>query len=662
MSGEVRIGVDTGGTFTDAVALDGGTLRSWKLPSTPSAYERAVLDGARQVAETHPAEFIHSTTVATNALLEGKGARVALVATRGFADLLEIGRQARPDLYALFPEKPPSVVPRERRFELTERVNARGEVIEPLSETELEELPARLRAAGIESVAVVFLFGFLFPDHERKVGAHLRAQGFEVSLSHEVLPEFREVERASTTVANAGVGPVMKAYLSRLAHGAADAKLAPIRIVRSNGGTLPPAEAGAFAVQTLLSGPAAGVMGAMEVARAGDPERPVNLITFDMGGTSSDVALIRGRPQVSTELSLGDSPIAVPMINIHTVGAGGGSLARVDEGGALRVGPESAGADPGPACYGRGGGATVTDAYVVLGHLHPDRFLQGRMVLDVDAAREAMRRLGEGMGGETPEAAARGVLRVANVNMENAIRVISVRRGHDPGDFTLVGFGGAGGLHVFALAESLGIHRVLVPRHPGVLSALGAAAAPPRRDAGRTVMRLWNDEAIEACARVRDELIRGISQRIREDGDSSSRWTFRTSLDMRYRGQSHELTVEPGEGGLAHADRAFQAQHRERYGTADPDAALEVVTVRVEAVCPVPPVDWPEIDRGPARVLKGVDWIRRGDLRGGDRLEGPCVVVEDFHTVVLPIGWRIDLDRIGNLVGQKHGESPEKIP
>lgn len=651
--GGLRIGVDTGGTFTDVLAMEEGRLRSWKLPSTPGVYERAVLQGAAEVAEGTPAELIHSTTVATNALLEGKGARTALVATRGFADLLEIGRQARPDLYALFPQKPPPVPPRDLRFELTERVNARGEVVEALSEAELEGLPEVLRAAGVESVAVVFLFSFLRPDHERQVGEVLRARGFEVSLSHEVLPEFREVERASTTAANARVGPVMQAYLTRLARGAEAARLSPLRIVRSNGGTLSPSAAGTFAVQTLLSGPAAGVRGAMEVARAGDPDRPCNLITFDMGGTSTDVALIQGRPQVSTELRLGDMPIAVPMYHIHTVGAGGGSLARVDEGGALRVGPESAGAEPGPACYGRGGGPTVTDAHVVLGHLHPDRFLRGRMRLDVEAAREAMRRLGEAMGGEPPEAAARGVLRVANVAMENAVRVISVRRGYDPGGFTLVGFGGAGGLHVFALAEALGIPRVLAPRHPGVLSALGAAFAPPRRDAARTVMLPWSGRAVEACERVCDALKQELRKGIEAEGGEAADWEFRLSLAMRYRGQSHELTVELDDGGVAGADRAFEARHRERYGTADPEAVPEVVTVRVEAEWPVTPAAWPEFPRGGGRTITGREWIRREDLRGGDRLVGPCVVVEDFHTLVLPSGWSLRPDRIGNLVGTR---------
>ncbi|MGA0369990.1 MAG: hydantoinase/oxoprolinase family protein, partial [Kiritimatiellia bacterium] len=492
-----RIGVDTGGTFTDVAGLVEGRLEAWKLPSTPAAFEEAVLEGALIVSAGRTAQLIHSTTVATNALLERKGARAALVTTAGFRDVLEIGRQNRPELYALFPRRNPPLIPRERRFEVEERVSAEGEILQPLDPACFPALLRELQRVKAESVAVVFLFSFLRPEHERMLGAFLREAGFRVSLSHEILPEFREYERSSTTVINAFVQPAMAAYLERLQTRARPQKLENLHIMQSNGGTLTPSRAGELAVNTLLSGPAAGLKGAMALAAASDLLPDLRLITFDMGGTSTDVSLLDGQICLSSELKLEGFPVGVPMVDVHTVGAGGGSVARIDSGGALQVGPESAGAVPGPAAYGRGGPATVTDAHVVKGNLRAENFLQGRMTLDAEASRRVMEALGKEMGGRSAEAAAEGVLRLVNVHMENAIRVISVQRGYDPADFTLMGFGGAGGLHVFALAEALNMPRVMVPCHPGVLSALGAALSPLRREAGRTLMRRWEPEIQE---------------------------------------------------------------------------------------------------------------------------------------------------------------------
>ncbi|MCC5847155.1 MAG: hydantoinase/oxoprolinase family protein [Verrucomicrobia bacterium] len=650
----LRVGVDTGGTFTDVLALEDGVLRSYKLSSTPGNFEQAVLEGAGEVTRGEAFDLVHSTTVATNALLERKGAKTALITTGGFKDLLEIGRQARPKLYDLMPRPVAPLVPRELRFELPERVGADGSVLVPLDLDPLNEIIATLRREQVASVAVLFLFSFLAPEHECRVGEKLEAAGFSVSLSHRVLPEFREVERGSTTVVNAYVRPVMEVYLKQLAEGAGQLGAKSLRIVQSNGGCLTPERAGSEAVQTLLSGPAAGVLGACTAAKAGGQD--LNLITFDMGGTSTDVALIRGEPVVSTEQVLGGFPVGVPMVDVHTVGAGGGSIAAVDSGGALTVGPGSAGAYPGPACYGNAEDPTVTDAHVVLGHLRPEAFLQGRMHLDAARSRTALAKLGEHMGSLDAEAAARDVLRLVNTTMEAAIRVISVQRGHDPVDFTLVGFGGAGGLHVFALAEALNMKRVLVPCHPGVLSALGAVATPMRHETSQTVMQAWTPETVADLQGILDGLKNDLVDRFSADGVDVSVLDFVPMLEMRYRGQSHELCVSLGSGELSEAAEAFHKLHRKRYGHADPDEPVEVVTLRLRGQAPNPEVPLPELaerregDSLP-EVSSGV--VRRDRLRRRDVVEGPALILEDFSTILVPAGWRVFPDRVGNLVGER---------
>ncbi|MGV3721075.1 MAG: hydantoinase/oxoprolinase family protein, partial [Actinomycetota bacterium] len=484
----MAVGVDIGGTFTDFVVADGARLTVHKEPSTPHDPSEAFLRGLTALGVLPPARIVHGSTVATNAVLERRGARAALLTTAGFRDLLEIGRQTRRELYSFTPTKPLPLIPRERCFEVRERVDKHGAVLEPLGEVELDRVLDAVVASGAESLAVVFLFSFVNPEHERRVGERAQARGLQVSLSCEVIPEYREYERASTTAANAYVAPLMDRYLARveqrLAEWAGDAPFGRLQIMQSNGGIISPDTARREAVRTVLSGPAGGVVGASRIARDAGFGR---IVTFDMGGTSTDVALVDGWPVTSTEGSISELPIRVPMLDIHTVGAGGGSIARLDPAGGLRVGPESAGADPGPAAYGRGEAATVTDANVVVGRYDLSQILGGRLTLDADRARRAVRSVAEGPD-LSPDDLAAGIIRVANVQMARAIRRVSVERGHDPRDFCLVAFGGGGPLHACDLAEETGIPTVLIPRFPGALSALGMLLTDIRKEYSRTVM------------------------------------------------------------------------------------------------------------------------------------------------------------------------------
>ena len=484
----MRVGVDTGGTFTDFVQWDGERLLTHKIRSTPDDPSRAILAGLPAAAR----ELVHGSTVATNALLERKGARTALVATAGFEDMLEIGRQNRRSLYDWLDAGRRPLVERELRFGLPERVRADGSVETALSAEAVERLASQLRQAGAESVAVCLLHSYAAPQHERMVGEALRARGFFVSLSSEILPEYREYERASTTAVNAYVSPKMAGYLGRLAASVPNA--ARLRVFQSNGGSMSAAQAGAEAVRTVLSGPAGGVQGAVAVAKAAGFER---LISFDMGGTSTDVALHDGRFEHAAETELADCPLRVAMLDIHTVGAGGGSIAWFDAAGALRVGPESAGAEPGPVCYGAGDRITVTDANLFLGRIDPERFLSGQMRLDERRARRAMAEMAQ-RAGVSPAELARAIIATANSNMERAIRRISVERGKDPRGLALVAFGGAGPLHACELAERLDMRTVLAPRHAGVLSALGMLTADFVRDSSASLLDRPADEVFEA--------------------------------------------------------------------------------------------------------------------------------------------------------------------
>jgi N-methylhydantoinase A len=650
------LGIDTGGTFTDFVLADNGRLRVHKVLSTPQAPEQAIVQGIRDLGVAlDDLTVVHGSTVATNAVLEGKGARTVLVTNRGLADLLTIGRQARAALYDLQPPPVAAPVPAELCLETGGRLAADGAEVEPLVAEDLAVLRRRLQALAPEAVAIDLLFSFLDDRHERAVATAV-PDGVFVSRSSEVLPEYREYERGVATWLNARVGPLVQGYLQRL-----DAAVAPavVTVMQSSGGTMAAAEAGRRGVHMLLSGPAGGLMGARFVGRAAGRGR---LLTFDMGGTSTDVALIEGGVRLTSEGSVAGYPVAVPMVDMHTIGAGGGSIAGVDAGGLLTVGPQSAGADPGPACYGRGGtGPTVTDANLVLGRLRPDAFLGGRMALDVAAARTAVGTVAEGLG-LTLEAAAEGIVRLANEHMAAALRVISVQRGIDPRGFALMCFGGAGGLHVCALAEALGINEALVPVHGGVLSALGMLVAPRSRQLSRTLGVPLDGVDVEMIdARLAELSAQGRAALV-DEGVSEAAITEARSLDLRYVGQSYTLNV-PWQGASASA-AAFHAAHRERYGH-DLDEAVELVNVRVAVHGPEPELNLEPLSGGPAaeprqRVrLYGVDdevaVYARADLRAGQRVAGPALVTETVATAYLASGWVADVEASGTLVLTRSG-------
>ncbi len=651
-----RLGVDVGGTFTDLVALVDGGLVTAKVPSTPKDQASGVVH-AIEAARTAPgsaASFVHGSTVATNALLERRGARTALVATEGFRDVLEIGRQNRPALYDLTRDRPPALVPRELRFTVRERMGPDG-VLVPLDEGSLGAAVDACRAAEVEAVAVCLLFGFLHPDHERKVGAALREAlpDVHVSLSCEVLPEFREYERCSTTVCDSYLTPRLADYLRSLARQVEALGLPAPLVMQSSGGAAGIEAAAAHAASSILSGPAGGVVGAAWVAGLSGFH---DLLTFDMGGTSTDVApVLGGAVQTTTESVVAGVPVKLPMVDVHTVSAGGGSIAWVDEGGALRIGPRSAGADPGPAAYGRGGDEpTVTDANLFLGYLPDGAELGGEVRLDRGRAEAALRRVG-GRAGLDVHQAALGIVRVADAEMTRALRVISIERGLDPRELTLVAFGGAGGLHACALAQELGIGRVLAPRAGGVLSALGLAISDVRRDDVRPFLaELGAADPAEVESRFTE-----MERRAREQLDDDPRLTLTRLADARYQGQSFELTV--GAEDLKGLAGRFHAGHERRYGYRMEDETVELVNLRLIATVPG---GKPELREGPPR-LQAVpgrrrasfdgDWHevnvhQRADLGVGSRVRGPAVVELAESTVVVRPGWRGTVDEVGTLV------------
>lgn len=646
-----RLGVDTGGTFTDFVCYDGERLHVHKCLSTPDAPEHAVLAGLEAFGVARAGlQVVHGSTVATNAVLEGRGARTAFVSNRGFADLLAIGRQARPALYELRPQRGPAPVPPQLCLETGGRLGGDGTVVEDLTGADRRALRADLRRLAPEAVAVCLLFAFRDARFERAIEA-LVPPGVFVSRSSAVLPEYREYERAVATWLNARVGPLMARYLARL-----EAALAPARVavMQSSGLTCDAAQAGRRAVHLLLSGPAGGLAGARATAAAAGLKQ---LLTFDMGGTSTDVALVDGEPRLTSDGRIGPWPVAVPMADIHTIGAGGGSVATVDAGGALQVGPRSAGARPGPACYGLGGReATVTDAHVVLGRLPRHLRLAGHLTLDAAAAHAALARLAGALGLDSAEAAAAGVLRVANEHMAQALRAVTVRRGLDPRRFVLACFGGAGGLHVCELAAELGIRQALVPAHPGVLSALGMVVAAPGRQLSRTVGRPLAALDDAALASVFAELAARGEAELAAEGIDAGRIERRPSLDLCYRGQSAPLNVPFA--GLAEAGAAFHAEHERRYGHRL-DLPVEVINVRLGLRAPAAGLPMTVAaaakPAGTARVrVHGlrvpVPVHERAALGGGRALAGPGIVVEPGATVWLAPGWRARVDRAGNLL------------
>jgi len=631
-TGEI-IGADVGGTFTDVVMWDGVQIATAKVPTSVQQGE-AVVAAASELSDGVEA-FIHGTTTATNALLQHAGARTLLSTSPGFEDVIEIGRQDRPSLYDPFADRAEVLVQREDRSAGVDGV----------------------QLDRYESVAVSLLYSFDDPGPERAIRdrVHEIAPELEVSLSSEVAPEFREFERTSTTVLNAYLQPMVAAYFADFQQRVSDAALAErVSVMRSSGGLISTERAAQLPASILLSGPAAGAVAAASLASALVRDR---VVSFDMGGTSTDVSLCPGAPLHTRELEIGGQPVAIPVIDIHTVGAGGGSLARIDPGGALRVGPESAGADPGPICYGKGGaGVTVTDAHVWLGRLPSDAFLGGERTLDRSAVEPHLRNLADGLGTNL-EVAAEGILAVADAAMERALRVISVERGHDPADFTLVAFGGAGGLHATHLAERLGTHDAIVPPRPGLLSAYGMLAADVTREVSRTVLiSTASAHAHESIESVFTELEQAAVAAMAEEGVPEDRLLLWQWVDARYERQSFELRVPAQDW-----DTRFHELHETRYGYQRPETPVEAVTLRSVASAPGPPLD---LERTPHKrdsppieqtqvYLEGqwreVDRVWRDDLSPEQTLAGPALVLEYSATTWVPGGWGLEVDEWGNL-------------
>ena len=720
----MRIGIDTGGTFTDVVRLDERGIAVYKLRSTPDDPSRAILAGIAAVSgreeratananagglhyaqdddqrHENSVEITHGSTVATNAVLERKGARVALLTTAGFEDVLLIGRQTRAALYDFQVKAPRPLIEPGMTFGVKERTGADGKAVEALTAVEVSRIVRLVTAAKPDAVAVCLLHSYANGAHEAMLAGALEEAGYSVSISSVVLPEYREFERWSTTAVNAYVTPLMASYLGRLEDGLyladedcgnpsgiankvpgpigsvqgleADSfaslrndskrdSTSPLRIMQSNGGSISAGEAKRAAVQTILSGPAAGAVGAQAVAAASGFHR---VITFDMGGTSTDVSLIDGVLGTTNDSIVGDFPVRLPMLDIHTVGAGGGSVAYVDGGGSLRVGPRSAGAEPGPACYGKGTELTVTDANLLLGRLDPEYFLGGRMSLDIPRARRVAAELGGRLGlGE--RALAEGVVRIANANMERAIRVVSVQRGHDPRDFCLLAFGGAGGLHACALAESLEMRTVLIPQHSGVLSALGMLLADVTRDYSASVLQ-GTGEVTEAALEARLAPLRlRASAELEREGFVEADILLEASLDMRYKGQAYELSVPLTPDFAA----AFHRRHHQLYGYANVARATEIVQLRLKAtgrtdkpaLAPEAvvgePVAAPAAKAERRTVFDGAEFAtpvwHRDELAPGMHGAGPAIVITGESTNVIGPGWQWRIDAAGTLVATR---------
>ncbi|MYK18986.1 hydantoinase/oxoprolinase family protein, partial [Candidatus Poribacteria bacterium] len=668
-----KIGVDTGGTFTDIVMHTNDSLFTHKVLSTPQNPAHAVIQGVGEILHKHDttaeeAEIVHGSTVATNALLERRGARIALVTTKGFEDVLEIGRQSRPDLYDFFVERAAPLVPAARRFGISERTLHTGEIQTEIETDELDALATQLATLEPDAIAICFLFAYVSPKNERIVAEHLSAR-FEipVSCSHEVLPEYREYARFSTTVANAYIRPTLERHLSTLI----ESKQFPksFRLMLSNGGSV---SARTFhgrshaenllyrgesaGIGTVLSGPAGGVLGAYQIAKTAGYNQ---IITFDMGGTSTDVSLCDQGISLTTESTISGLPIKVPLIDIHTVGAGGGSIATVDTGGALRVGPESAGANPGPICYGNNGeNITVTDANLFLGRIAATQFLGGAMSLDIHKPRAYIEKFASHLG-ISPLQAADGILKVANAAMERAIKVISVERGFDTRDFTLVSFGGAGGLHAAFMAENLGIGTVLIPPNGGLLSAYGMLFADVIKDYSQTVLWQLEKDSDEALAKALDAgfdaLLTRAENEMKTEGFTPDQLKVNRSLDMRYAGQSYELNI-PYHLGIGVTNPShnigaeiqtlvekFHAAHAQRFGYARTDAPAEMVNLRLTAIGetdkpPIQAVPLADTDAAKAFTIQSpvifegealpTDFYRREALQPGNRIAGPAIVTE----------------------------------
>ena len=672
-----NIGVDTGGTFTDIVMRIDGDLFTHKVLSTPQNPAHAVIQGVDEIlrlynTDAEQLEIVHGSTVATNALLERRGARIALVTTKGFEDILEIGRQARPSLYDFFVERPAPLVPADRRFGISERTLHTGEIQTEIELSNLDALASKLSTLELDAIAICFLFAYVNPQNEQIVAEHLARLRIPISCSHAVLPEYREYARFSTTVANAYIRPTLERHLSTLI----ESKQFPksFRLMLSNGGSVSARNFESAGIRTVLSGPAGGVLGAYQIAKTAGYNQ---IITFDMGGTSTDVSLCNNGISLTTESTISGLPIKVPLIDIHTVGAGGGSIATVDAGSALRVGPESAGADPGPICYGNNGeNITVTDANLYLGRIAATQFLGGAMSLDVDKPSAYVEKFAARLG-IPPLQAADGILKVANAAMERAIKVISVERGFDTRDFTLVSFGGAGGLHAAFMAENLGIGTILIPPNGGLLSAYGMLFADVVKDYSQTV--LWRFEKrseddgslIEALNTGFNALLTRAEDEMKAEGFTPHQLKVNRSLDMRYEGQSYELNIScfiekhdrPNE--IEALVEEFHAAHAQRFGYARTDAPVEVVNLRLTAIgetdkpliqaLPVVGADASEAFtvQNPV-IFEGetlpTGFYRREALRPGNRIVGPAIVTEFSATTVIPPDFSAVVDAYQNLI------------
>ena len=681
-----RVGVDAGGTFTDICIFDesDGRVAVWKVASTPDDPSRGIVAGVEEAlrraspnGDARPAAsvsyFGHGTTVATNALIQHRGVATGLVTTEGFRDLLEIRRQKRPDLYDFFADKPPTLVPRDLRIEVPERVRHTGAVETPLDEATVRAAARKLRAAGVAAVAIAFLYSFVRPEHEQTAKRILQEELPDafICASHEVAPEFREFERLSTAVVNAYLGPVMKRYIERLGARLADLGMgAAPHMTQSNGGVIGFAAAAAMPVRTVLSGPSTGVVGAQAVGRAAGL---TDLITFDMGGTSTDVALLKdGIARLASEATVHGYPLKAPMLDIHTVGAGGGSIAYVDAGGLLKVGPGSAGADPGPVCYGRGNAEpTVTDANVVLQTLNPTHLLGGRMAVRQDLARAAIDKLAHKLGLSLMQTA-QGIVSVVTANMARAIRVISVQRGHDPRDYTLVAFGGAGPLHAARLARELDIARILVPRSPGILCAMGLLLTDLRADFATTRLLPLASDAVSEIAAAFDALDERAAAWFAQESIEHGQRRLARTVDMRYAGQNYELAVPLPDGPITGRTldllaEGFAAAHQRMYGFLAEEEPVQLVTFRVEATGLVAKATLAQAPMsgadasGAIRARRDV-WIAEEErslpcpvydrdlLRPGNRLPGPTIVEQmDATTLVLP-GMTAHVDAYLNLI------------
>ncbi|MBF0471610.1 MAG: hydantoinase/oxoprolinase family protein [Gammaproteobacteria bacterium] len=659
------LGIDTGGTFTDFILLKEGQLTVHKVLSTPEAPELAILQGLKALGlQDEKVKIVHGSTVATNAALEGKGVRTLYITNHGMGDLLTIGRQTRRELYQLQPQKPLPPVPKDLILETGGRIGADGTLLEPLTMEDLATIRRETARLQPEAVVINLLFSFLDDRYERAIAQEIPPAIF-VSRSSAVLPEIREYERGITTWINGWIGPRVQGYLQRLQQALPEAKLS---VMESSGMTVSASEAGERAVHMLLSGPAGGLAGAKAVAaQAGRGD----ILTFDMGGTSTDVASIAGEIELTTEGRIGPYPVAVPMVNMHTIGSGGGSIVRVDSGGMLLVGPESAGADPGPACYGRGGRLpTVTDANLILGRLLPDAFLGGQFRLDTAAATAAMQPIAAAISSSI-EATAEGVIAIANEQMGRALRVISVERGIDPRDTTLVSFGGAGGLHVTALAQSLGCRQAMVPIHGGVLSALGMLLAPRGRELAQTIQQPLHHFNFDTLQQRFRQLIRQGVTALKREGISGEACEAQCRLDLRYQGQSHSLSLPwldgGGEGGLSQLEADFHQLHRLRYGHAL-DRPLEIATLRLRLTAVTPPLELPPLQRKQRAVRPfrttthhnhrgekhALSCYQRTDLPPGTTISGPALVCEQVATTYLEPNWHCHVDHLGNLLLSNH--------